>query len=137
MILGIDYGEAKIGLALADEKTAKPLAVPLTIIRYRSWLKEAAPQVVKIIKEYGVDKIIIGEPISAKQADQLPLKNGWRDFGRELAKITGLEIIFFDEQTSTKAAQKLIKNWPTPKRKNDDAVAAQVILQSWLDSNYA
>lgn len=121
-ILGIDWGEVKIGVAISAGRLAEPLAVFTRDIFMN--------QIAKIIKDYKVEKIIIGvsESESEKKA---------REFGGELAKIVSVPIEFTDETLSTYEAQYLAIEAGVPQKKRklmEDAYAAALILQNYLDS---
>ena len=122
-ILGIDYGLKKIGLAISEGELAEPLGVvKVSSIKY---------QVLSICQKEKVEKIVVGIS-EGKMAEKQ------RKFGRELAKITSLPVEFQDESlTSQDAIAKMIQAGKRRKfrRQFQDAVAAAIILQSWLDKN--
>lgn len=118
--LGIDFGTKRIGLAVGDDemKIASPLC---TVADIKS--------VLEIIKTEEVEKIIIGNPVTMRSedggmVDQVSL------FVDELKQSTGLEIILADERLSSKSADVLLGKRD---KGNRDAVAAMVILQTYLD----
>jgi len=118
-ILGVDYGRKKIGLAIAESLLAEPLRVV-----------DSLAEIKKIIQTKNVEKIVVGvsEGKSAKEA---------REFGRKLHQESGLEIIFQDETLSTQDAQSFSQaaGMKRKKRKElEDAFAATIILQSYLDN---
>ena len=124
-LLGIDYGRAKIGLALSEGF----LAEPYSVIRYEDE-KELFEKIKTIVDKEGIDKAVVGvsEGKSAEEA---------RSFGEKLGSL-GIEVTFFDETLSTHSAQEL--SWQAGiKRKKrkalEDAFAASVMLQSFLESN--
>ena len=130
-ILGIDYGDKKIGLA----KSAGNTAVPLAIIK-----KENKSQVLDNIKnicqQEEIEKIIIGVPLSLNttgEIRQVDLQNNQMkkvlSFVDLLKKNLNLPIETEDERLTTQMASKLIKN----SKKSDDDVAAMLILQNYLD----
>ena len=58
-------------------------------------------------------------------------------FGRWLARATGLPVVYHDERSSSREAARLLAGsglTRSRKRARSDAVAAQVVLQSWLES---
>lgn len=124
--LGIDHGGKRIGLAIGDDETH--IAVPLEIVEADT-VKEAVDAIFLIIKEEGIEKIILGLPtsLSGKEGEQASLV---REFGAALEKKSGLQIQYEDERLSTKMAEELTQHTSAP---NKDAVAAMVILQSYLD----
>jgi len=118
--LGIDWGEKRIGLALADSETG--LALPLTTV-------SGLAGVLAAIKEEGIDEIVLGSPrkMSGAAADN-PL---WQEFVGALREKTACPLQLFDERLSSLAADAL------PGGKKDkagrDEIAAAIILQGYLD----
>jgi putative Holliday junction resolvase len=124
-ILGIDWGEAKLGLALSVGKMAEPYEV----VRYSDLtiLKEVLAE---IVKRHEIDKIVVG--VSEGKSEEAA-----RRFGKNLKKL-GIEVVFFDETLSSLEAQKLSREAKVKRKKAkalEDAFAAAVMLQSFLDSN--
>lgn len=119
-ILGIDYGKNKIGIAFADGS----LAEPIQVIRYSSPgnLKEKIKQ---LIKKFDVEKIVVGIS-EGKMAEESI--NFAKEFGAET----------FDETLSTQDAQNLSREAgisQKKRRKMEDAYAAAIILQNYLDNH--
>lgn len=125
-ILGIDYGQKKIGLALATSKIVEPLGV----VKYIDW-KSFVTRLIEIITEEKIEKVVVGisEGKSGREA---------KAFGEKLAKEISLPIEFFDETLSTQEAQKLSReaNIGWKKRTTlEDAYAASVMLEGYIDEN--
>lgn len=123
-ILGIDYGQKKIGLALATSKIAEPFGV-IKFVDWQSFLE----RLVEIVTEEKAEKIVIGisEAKSARET---------RAFGEKLAKEISLPIEYFDETLSTQEAQKLSREANISRKKRtamEDAYAAAIMLQNCLD----
>jgi putative Holliday junction resolvase len=118
-ILGIDYGRKKIGLAIADG----PLAEPYRVIRVKN-PEEGVQKVLQVLKELQVEKSVVG------------VSEG--EMGKEsriFAKIIGATT--FDETLSTYDAKAMSREAGIgPKRRHqmEDAFAASVMLQNYLDS---
>lgn len=111
-ILGIDYGRSKIGLAIAEG----PLAEPWKVIK--------PGELKRVLENENFDKIIIG--ISGGQMGEEQKK---------FAESIGAET--FDETLTTKEAQKLSLEAGISRKKRralEDAYAATLILQNYLDS---
>lgn len=140
-ILAIDYGAKKIGLAKSD--TEQSMALPLDIIPHTS-KQEVLEKINNICQENSIEKIVVGVPVS--------LSNGKKDFIREIGlenkqmkEVLGfidwlkqnihLPIEMEDERLSTKLASNMMKG--EMKGEDDDAVAAMLILQSYLDRSKA
>jgi len=124
-ILGIDYGEKYVGLAIADSDLK--IAMPDQIIenKDRAFLFSKLKQ---IIKEQEINKIVVGQPVGLKGEDTLQTKI-INQFIDNLKKEVKISVISFDERLTTKMADKLLEG-----RSPNHAVAAQIILQDYLDS---
>lgn len=120
MYIGIDYGLRKIGVATSEGTYATPLTVISNAPSRVSQLKEK-------IKDT-VDTIVIGIPNSFLDAQV-------HAFADELKTAFACEIVFEDETNSSKDAMQMMldSGVPQKKRELDDAYAATVILQHYLD----
>jgi putative holliday junction resolvase len=130
MILGIDFGTAKIGLAIVEGSATGALPLPLSIITYSN-NSDLLKSLQKVIDEYSVDTLVIGILPSNKAGDEDKQKR-YEAFTGLLKEHFSLPILYVDEQRSTKAAKNLGRENPDFKEKNDDALAAQVILETYL-----
>jgi putative Holliday junction resolvase len=118
-LLGIDYGEKKIGLALASG----PLSEPIGVIKISNF----KTQIPEICQEHKVEKIVVGIS-EGKMAAKT------RKFAQGLKAIINLPIEFQDETLTTQEARSKMKQAGKRIRgKKEDAFAAALILQSYLD----
>ena len=119
--LGIDWGEKRIGLALADEETC--IALPFKTVA-------TLAEILALIKEEEIDEIVLGSPkkMSGEAANN-PL---WLNFVEQL-KTSGRPIHFLDERLSSLAADAL--GGEAKEKAERDEIAATIILQDYLDSN--
>ncbi|HMB26407.1 MAG TPA: Holliday junction resolvase RuvX [Patescibacteria group bacterium] len=126
--LGLDWGERKIGIALGSDEVK--VASPILDLCY-SDLDEALKEIKKIIDEENIKTIVLGQPLKM---------SGSKDFSREFEifrkkiKDLGPEVILEDERLSSKMAQGLAREREDYKKISDDALAAVVILQAYLDN---
>ena len=130
-ILGIDYGDSRVGLALSDP--TKMIASPLETINNKSH-SYLIDYFILIIKKKDIEGFVLGLPISLKGQDTLQTKKV-RKFGKILEKL-GKPVIFQDERLSTISAQYSLKleNIKTGHNKHQvDKRAAAIILQQYLD----
>lgn len=129
-ILGVDYGEKKIGLAISGGEVAEPLEVVSR--KYPTYAKASAvKQVASLCEREYVDKIVMGFS-EGKTAEKT------KRFGEELRQATGLTVEYWDETlTSQEAVKKMVQaGKKKSKRKLDEhAVAAALILQDYLDNH--
>ena len=133
--LGLDIGDKRIGVALSDPLGI--LASPLTIIHRQD---EAADfeAIASIITQYQVGQIIVGLPYSmdgnlGEQAKKV------KAFVGRLSGHIEIPLEFRDERLSTVSAKRLMREARTKKtssRIHDDAAAAAIILQGYLDETY-
>ena len=132
-ILGIDYGDARVGVAVSDllgfmaqgVKTIKNTSKKILF----SELKE-------IIDEYTPEKIVIGLPKNMDGSEGFRV-DATHKFADKLKEIYNGEIIFWDERLSSMGASRYLNETNTrgQKRKNVlDTVAACIILEGYLNS---
>lgn len=122
--LGVDWGEKRIGLALADGETK--IATPF---------KTAAnvDEVAETVKDEAVDLVVIGKPWRIRNYE-LRIKNKKYDrFIKDLKDKITVPIELVDERLSSKAADALIGDKKT--KAGRDEIAAMIILQNYLDQN--
>ncbi len=124
--LGIDYGQAKIGLALADEETRMAFAFDV-LKNDREFLKKLR----EIIVNENVKKIVIGLTKHERDTKSVAEK---KEFAQKIEKEFSLEVFFQEEMFTTKIAQENLKmRGGRNVAKFDDQEAARIILQAWLD----
>jgi len=130
-ILGIDYGERRIGLALSDPLGIIAGALPTFD---RKGGKDEIAFFRGLIAEKEVERIVIGLPKNMDGSEG-PQALAVRAFGEKL-KTLGIEMIFKDERLSSVSANRVLDeaemHW-SKRRDVVDAVAAVIILQSYLD----
>jgi len=133
-VLGIDYGRARIGLAVSD--ALRMVGTPLETVDGTSE-KLATRRIREILDEKKIETIVVGLPLHMN-GDFGELAQAATDFGEKLkSQVPGLEIVMWDERMSSAEAERGMRlNHTKPKRKKElrDQLAAQIILQSWLDS---
>ncbi len=131
-ILGVDYGEKRVGLAISDPTGI--FAQPLEVTSGED-KGAAAARIGQVCSEKGVTRIVVGLPrnmdntLGAKAEEALSFK-------ALIEEKTGLEVVTWDERLSTVRAERVLREtkWSREKRKRKvDMVAAQVILQGYLD----
>ena len=136
-LLALDVGDRRVGVAVSDPSGL--IATPLTVI-HRSSKAEDFAKVAHLVREQGVEKLVIGHPVNADGSVgvQAQRVERYAIAMSEALRIDGLSIptIMWDEYGSTQRAQALMigagrsaKN----RRKQIDAAAAAVILQDYLD----
>jgi len=131
-LLGLDLGTKTIGLALSDVE--RSIATPLeTIQRVKFGLDAAA--LLKIAGKYQVAGLVIGLPLNMDGTEG-PRVQSTRAFVRNLAPLTELPIVFWDERMSTLAVTRTLLDADASRAKRAavvDKMAAAYILQGALD----
>ncbi len=131
-VLGIDLGDARIGLAVSDE--LRMLAHPLQNV---SAGKAAHANIVAVIQEKSVDTVVVGLPKNM-DGTKGPAALKAEEFAAELRKrVPKVNVTLWDERLTTKAAQRSLHEAGRNTKQSRgliDQVAAQLILQSWLDA---
>ena len=134
-ILGLDYGEKTLGVAVSDELevTARELE---TIERERpTHLRRTFARLEALIEEYGIQKAVLGLPLNMDGSEGDRAEKT-RAFAEALERRTGLEIIFQDERLTTVEADEILEERGVPRqqrKKTIDALAAALILQDYLN----
>jgi putative holliday junction resolvase len=133
-ILGADHGEKRIGLALSDPTGT--IASPFKVIEHTSRLMDAA-QVASLAQENEVGLIVIGQSFDEEGQPNLAGRRAAK-FANALKEQTNIPIILWDESFSTQDARMTRIELGISRKKragHQDALAAVVILQSYLESN--
>lgn len=131
-VLGLDVGSRTIGVAVSDELGVAAHGV--TTLDRRGTVKDVA-QVMELVRRYQAERVVVGMPYEIDGSE-----------GRRATRVrvffdalqaAGLAVDEFDERFSTVEAEEVLlrANVSRAKRKNViDMMAAQVILQGWLDA---
>ena len=130
-IMGIDYGDARTGVALSDLLCS--IVGSAQVVPSRNTQKAIA-DIVKIAKENEVGEIVVGLPrnMDGTEGSRAQL---CREFADLLKEATGLPVAMWDERRTTVEAHNILSqhNYHGQKRKNTvDAVAASLILEGFL-----
>ena len=132
--IGLDLGNRTCGVAISDGTGT--IATAYDTVRFREKdLQKCLECVIMIISEKKVDKIVLGNPINMNGTIG-PQAEYVKEFKAMLEEATNLEVILFDERlTSVISNNVLIKaDLSRKKRKKKvDALAANIILQTYLD----
>lgn len=124
MILGIDYGRAKMGLARAEGS----LADPWKVIRVDSF-DDALKKIEKETETERPELMVVGVSEGAMGKEQ-------EEFATALRRVVQVPVETWDEGLSTQDAEQLAREsgkGPKKRREMEDAYAASVVLQSYLD----
>jgi len=134
--LGIDYGKRRTGLATSSEDGS--IAFPFTVLETSPNL---ANDIAQIIDNESIGKVVIGESKDTQNNDNVIMKDV-REFIGQLSLLTSVPIDLQREDFTTSAAQQQMvpeKNVTRSRVKkpigDNDAMAAAIILQRYLDKN--
>lgn len=132
-ILGLDYGEKRIGVAVCDELGLTAQGLP-TIIRKNK--KHDWEILENLVRQYKVEKIVVGYPVRMDGSEGIQCEKVNR-FAFLMEKTFSLPIIKWQETLSTKEAEEILIDsgvrWKK-RKKMVDKLAACIILQGYLDS---
>ena len=130
-IMGIDYGDARTGIAISDLLCS--IVGSSQVIPSRNTQK-AIEDIVRIARENSVGEIVVGLPKNMDGTEG-PRAALCREFAALVENATGLPVVLWDERRTTVEAHNILSehNYHGKKRKNTvDAVAASLILEGYL-----
>lgn len=130
-IMGIDYGDARTGIAFSDLLCS--IVGSTTVIHSRK-PEKTLQEIVKLAGEHEVGQIVMGLPKNMDGSEG-PRAELCREFAARVKEATGLEVTLWDERRTTVEAHNILSqhNYHGKKRKQTvDAVAASLILEGYL-----
>jgi putative Holliday junction resolvase len=130
--LGIDLGDARVGVAISDDLGM--LAHPLETIAVKT--SDVKKRILTLAAERGAQTIIVGMPRNM-DGTYGPAATKAKEFIEALRSSTEIKVIAWDERLTTVSAQRSLHEAGKNTKKQRpiiDQVAAQIILQGWLDS---
>jgi putative Holliday junction resolvase len=134
-VLGIDFGERRVGLALSDPSAT--IAQPLPTIVRRAGKRPPVAAIVEIIQQNDVQRAVVGLPLNLSGDE-----NEWtaqvRDFGTKLSERAGIPVDFLDERLTSVQAERAVRSIGLKRSEREqkgriDAAAAVLLLQTFLD----
>ena len=134
--LGLDVGDKTVGLAYSDELgiTAQGLS---TLARTN--VEADLTAIAGVCSEHSVEVLVVGLPLNMDGSEG-PRAEVSRRFGDRLGQRTGLPVEYWDERLTTMQVERVLLEADLSRAKRKkviDKLAAQVILQSWLDAHAA
>ncbi len=132
-VLGIDYGSRRIGLAVSDGLglTAQGLDT-----LERTGIEEDIAHIEDLISQRGVEEIVVGKPLNLDGSEGLAVEETGK-FADLLREKCGVPVRLWDESLSTAQAERTMLDADVSRRirkKSRDRMAAQLILQSFMDA---
>ncbi len=131
--IGLDVGEARIGVAVSDELGI--VALPHTVILSRGWDSDIA-RVGQLVSEVGAGEIVVGLPRNMN-GTLGPAANQVLEFCRRLGEAVPVQVVTWDERLSTAQASRVLIEADLSRRRRRDVIdktAAAIILQAYLDN---
>lgn len=133
-ILGIDYGSKRVGLALSDPSGT--ISSPLKTLDNKGQHK-AAEAIAEAARTSEAGRIVLGLPLKL-DGSAGPAATTIRNFAGVLRQYTEIPVTLWDERLTTARAERAMLDTDMSRArraKRIDKVAAQMILQSYLDSH--
>lgn len=130
-IMGVDYGDARTGIAISDLLCS--IVGTTTVIHSRNREKTLSA-IEELVKNHDVGQIVMGLPKNMDGSEG-PRAELCREFAQSLEERTGLPVALWDERRTTVEAHNILSqhNYHGKKRKDTvDAVAASLILEGYL-----
>jgi putative Holliday junction resolvase len=131
--MAVDYGEKRVGLAIADELGM--IASPAGFIARRAGKRAPIAEIIRRAEAAGARGFVVGLPLDG-EGNETDWTREVRRVGDEIAKRTGLPVEYRDERYTTSASLRAIREMDgsTRGRKGDvDSMAAAMLLQNALN----
>jgi len=133
-VLGIDYGDRHVGLALSDVLLVT--AQPFGTYRLTGREKDDRKFFQELVARQDVQEIVIGNPLRMNGSSGTRVEKT-RQFAAWLGKAVGKPIVFIDERLTTQEALRLLQDRNLrgrEKKEREDQIAAVIILSTYLES---
>lgn len=135
-VLGLDYGTKTVGVAVSDELFLTAQGLETITRKEENKLRKTLARIEEIIKEYGVEEIVLGYP---KNMDNSVGERGkaTEEFRDRLEKRCGIPVVLWDERLTTMESERILMDGGIRRENRKsriDWMAASLILQSYMDS---
>ena len=133
MILGIDPGERRVGVAVADNETR--FARPLEVIDRRS--VDAIDRIVALVRDLEIERVVVGRPVSLSGRSG-PAVDRQQELVEALRVACPVDVVEWDERLTTVMADRALRASGRRAKESKgirDAVAAQIMLQGYMDAH--
>jgi putative Holliday junction resolvase len=134
-VLGIDFGERRVGLALSDPSAT--IAQPLPTLTRRAGKRPPIAAITAIIQQHDVEQAVVGLPLDLA-GEETEWTHTVREFGTKLQERAGIPVDFLDERLTSVQAERAVRSVGLKKSDREqkhriDAAAAVLLLQTYLD----
>jgi putative Holliday junction resolvase len=133
-LLGVDWGEARIGLAISDE--ARTIAQPLATLTRRPGKRIPMAKLLDLARAHAVTGVVVGLPLD-ESGNEGDTARAARALADGIAARAGLPVALWDERFTTARVRRAVQEMggSTRGRKGDvDALAAALLLQHYMDA---
>lgn len=130
-ILGVDPGTRRIGLAIADLETRFARALEVVPAS-----RKGIERIIEVARERGTVRIVVGKPVTLSGSEGRAVDEQ-KTFVARLRAATDIPVHEYDERLTTIVAERAMRAAGTSaknRKEARDAVAAQVLLQGFLDA---
>lgn len=134
-IVGIDPGEARIGIAISDD--ARSIAFPRETVSARGATGDAVKRIEEALADEEVALFVVGLPLRLDGSEGEAARRA-RAFGGALGEALGVDVVYWDERLTTVAAERSLREMGRRgprQREVVDQSAAAILLQGYLDAN--
>ena len=138
-LLGLDYGERTVGVAVSDPLGLGATGVEVIRRKKPSKLRRTLSRIGELIEHYNIGGLVVGLPLNIDGTEGIRCERT-KEFGRALEQRFLLPVVYWDERLTTVEAYEIMEEAGTDRSKWDscvDEVAAMVILQDYLDNGRA
>lgn len=135
IILSVDYGDARTGVAVCDK--SEILASPVCVIAEKN-PELLAEKLADIARERKAERIVVGLPRNMDGSEGFRAE-ACRAFAARLSERSGIETVLRDERLTTVAAHRALSDagvFGKKRKQSVDAVSAVMILQDYIDSKF-
>lgn len=132
-LMGIDYGDRRIGVAVSDELMLTAQGVTTLP---NSGDERVLNDIARLAREYGVTELVVGLPkhMNGSVGEKALLAEA---FAKQLGETCGLPVSMWDERLTTMSAQRMLIDADVSRKKRKtvvDQIAATLILQNYMDA---
>ncbi len=134
--MGLDYGSKTVGVAISDTLLLTAQAKEIIRRKEENKLRRTLARIEELIQEYEVEQIVLGLPLNMDQSVSVRSELSL-EFKDMIERRTGVPVTMWDERLTTVEADDIMDEVGIPKKdhkKYVDMIAAQIILQDYLDN---
>jgi len=131
IVLGVDYGQARVGVALCDTASGLPRGLA-TLVRHGR--ERTLAQIADLARRHGATQVVVGVPLAPDGGVGMRGQQA-RNFARDLERASGLPVALQDERDSSREAMERLIEAGVGQRKRAELVdqtAAMLVLERWL-----